>query len=600
MKAKTRYAPVMEIVEFRYLRKWVPISIVIGIVAGIGAIIFYEAISLATSFFLGAGAGYLPPSPMGEGTTIATYPLNPYFLPLIAALGGFLSGLIVYTIAPEAEGHGTDAAIDAFHHKKGEIKSRVPLVKLIASALIIGSGGSAGREGPIAQIGAGFGSFLARMLNLSARDRRIALACGMGAGVGAIFKAPMGGALLSAEILYREDFEVEALVPGFIASSVAYSLFASIKGWEPIFGHVIGFSFTSPEILPAYALLGLVCGLIGIVYIKAFYGFRSFFHRLKIPNYLKPAIGGFAVGVIGIFLPQVLGMGYGWLQLAMQGNFTILPMHIIFILIFAKILATSLSIGSGGSGGVFAPSLFIGGMTGGAVWYACTLINPHPDLMPAAFVIVGMMAFFGGVGKAPIAVILMVSEMTWSYALFLPSMVAVVIAYVLTGKNTIYQSQLASRAESPAHRVEYSTPLLQRLKVKDAMTRNVITIAPNTTLEAAAELLKRHKIKGLPVIEDNKIKGVITLTDIMQIPKELWRKTPVESKMSKDVIIAKPDESLYDAFMKMVGNEIGRLPVVELSNPEKLVGIITRIDIGNLYDSELKANLERKDRFEKL
>lgn len=600
MKAKTRYAPVLEIVEFRYLRKWVPISIAIGIVAGIGAIIFYEAIYLATSFFLGTGAGYMPPSPMGEGTTIATYPLNPYFLPLITALGGLLSGLIVYNLAPEAEGHGTDAAIDAFHHKKGEIKSRVPLVKLIASALTIGSGGSAGREGPIAQIGAGFGSLLARMLNLSVRDRRIALASGMGAGIGAIFKAPMGGALLSAEILYREDFEVEALVPGFIASSVAYSIFASVRGWDPIFGHVIGFSFTSPETLPAYVLLGIVCGLIGIIYIKAFYGFRSLFHRLKIPNHFKPAIGGFAVGVIGIFLPQVLGMGYGWLQLAMQGNFTILPIHIIFILIFAKILATSLSIGSGGSGGVFAPSLFIGGMTGGAVWYACTLIKPHPDLIPAAFVIVGMMAFFGGVGKAPIAVILMVSEMTWSYALFLPSMVAVVIAYVLTGKNTIYQSQLASRAESPAHRVEYSTPLLQRLKVKDAMTRNVITIPPNTTLAEAAEILKRHKIKGLPVVEDNKLKGVVTLTDIMQIPRELWRKTLVESKMSKNVIVAKPDESLYDAFMKMVGNEIGRLPVVELSNPEKLVGIITRIDIGNLYDSELKASLERERAIEKL
>jgi CIC family chloride channel protein len=600
MEFKARYASIMEIIELRYLQRWVPIGVAIGIVAGIGAIIFYDAINLATSFFLGAGAGYIPPLPMGEGITSPSYPHNPYFLPLITALGGLLSGLIVYTLAPEAEGHGTDAAIDAFHYKKGEIKSRVPLVKLIASALTIGSGGSAGREGPIAQIGAGFGSLLGRMLNLNARDRRIALACGMGAGIGAIFKAPMGGALLSAEILYREDIEVEALVPGFIASSVAYSLFASIKGWEPIFGRVDSPSFTSPETLPAYALLGLICGLIGIVYIKAFYGFRSLFRNLKLPNYIKPAIGGLGVGVVGIFFPQVLGMGYGWLQLAMQGNFTILPLQIIFILIFAKILATSLSIGSGGSGGVFAPSLFIGGMIGGAVWYACTWVKPHSDLMPAAFVIVGMMAFFGGVGKAPLAVILMVSEMTWSYALFLPSMVAVVIAYVLTGKNTIYQSQLTSRVESPAHRIEYSTPLLQRLKVKDAMTRNVITVPPNTTLEEASKLLKQHKIKGLPVVEDGRLKGVITLTDILRVPRELWRKTLVETKMSKNVIVATPEESLYDAFLKMIGNEIGRLPVVEVSNPERLIGIITRLDIGHHYDDELKANLERERSLEKL
>lgn len=600
MEFKARYASIMEIIELRYLQRWVPIGVAIGIVAGIGAIIFYDAINLATSFFLGAGAGYIPPLPMGEGITSPSYPHNPYFLPLITALGGLLSGLIVYTLAPEAEGHGTDAAIDAFHYKKGEIKSRVPLVKLIASALTIGSGGSAGREGPIAQIGAGFGSLLGRMLNLNARDRRIALACGMGAGIGAIFKAPMGGALLSAEILYREDIEVEALVPGFIASSVAYSLFASIKGWEPIFGRVDSPSFTSPETLPAYALLGLICGLIGIVYIKAFYGFRSLFRNLKLPNYIKPAIGGLGVGVVGIFFPQVLGMGYGWLQLAMQGNFTILPLQIIFILIFAKILATSLSIGSGGSGGVFAPSLFIGGMIGGAVWYACTWVKPHSDLMPAAFVIVGMMAFFGGVGKAPLAVILMVSEMTWSYALFLPSMVAVVIAYVLTGKNTIYQSQLTSRVESPAHRIEYSTPLLQRLKVKDAMTRNVITVPPNTTLEEASKLLKQHKIKGLPVVEDGRLKGVITLTDILRVPRELWRKTLVETKMSKNVIVATPEESLYDAFLKMIGNEIGRLPVVEVSNPERLIGIITRLDIGHHYDDEFKANLERERSLEKL
>jgi chloride channel protein, CIC family len=306
----TVFSRAFGVVDVSYLRKWLVIAILIGIIAGIGSILFYLAIDWASRLLLGQGAGYIPPSPGGEGLTVFTPITRRWMIPVISALGGLISGFIVFRWAPEAEGHGTDAAINCFHNKDGFIRRRITLVKIIASAITIGSGGSAGREGPVALIGAGFGSTIAGIFKLNAHDRRIALAIGIGAGIGAIFKAPLGGALISAEIPYRRDFEFEALFPSFIASIVGYSIFASWHGWVPIFTISTGFAFSKPQELLGYAILGIVCGLFGILYGRTFYQIRDFFRSLKIPNYIKPAIGGLIVGIIGIFLPQILGMGY--------------------------------------------------------------------------------------------------------------------------------------------------------------------------------------------------------------------------------------------------------------------------------------------------
>jgi len=579
--------------ELGYLRKWVPIALLIGAVSGIGSILFYEAINLTSTILLGGVAGFFPPSPVGEGGTLGSIPPSLYLIPLVTTLGGLGSGILVYGFAPEAEGHGTDAAIDAFHNKKGEIRSRIPFVKLLASALTIGSGGSAGREGPTAQIGAGFGSFLGRRLHLSLHDRRIAVAVGIGSGIGSIFKAPFGGALMSAEILYMEDFEVETLLPAFIASTVGYSIFASFAGWTPIFGYMNLRAFSDPLDLPLYAVLGIMCGLVGIVYVRWFYGTRTLFQRLGIPRFLKPALGGFLVGVIGMFLPQVLGMGYGWLQIAMNGNFALLPLTLIPIIIVAKIVATSLSIGSGGSGGVFAPALVIGGLLGTVLWMFLDGVLPNFSPVLAAFVIVGMMSFFGGVGKVPVAVILMVSEMTGGLTLLVPSMIATAIAYVITGRNTIYRSQVQSRAESPAHQGEYSIPLMQKLFVKDAMTKKVITTVPNSLLSEVAETMAKNGIKGTPVLDDNgKLVGMITLSDILKVHPDQRATTMASSIMTKELVTTFPDESLYTAFDKMTSNQIGRLPVIEQGGSKKLIGIITREDVGRVYNIEIRSRLE--------
>ncbi len=486
----------------RYILKWLFISTLIGIVAGIGAIAFYAAIQFATGVFLKGLVGYQPPDPAGEGRPIIMSfwaAAHPWLLPVITTLGGLIAGIIVFSLAPEAEGHGTDAAIAAFHQGK-PIRARIPLVKLVASAITIGTGGSAGREGPAAQISAGFGSILATLLRLDTQDRRIALATGIGAGIGAIFRAPLGGAILAAEILYTSDLEVEAIIPALIASIVGYSIFGLWSGWDPIFTPPANLAFTSPPQLLYYVVLGILCGLLGLLYGHGFYGITHLFHRFRLPNWIKPAIGGLLVGLIGLLVPQALGMGYGWVQISMGSGLLSLPLWVIVLLPFAKILTTGLSIGSGGSGGIFGPGMVIGGMTGALLWRLSYHVLPGLPTTPGPFVIVGMMALFGGIAHAPLAVMLMVAEMTGNLSLLAPAMIAVSLAYLIVGNTTIYRSQLESRADSPAHRFQFTFPLLSTLLVRQAMVPVAVPLRENQTVAEAARLLAENDLRGAPVL----------------------------------------------------------------------------------------------------
>jgi len=571
-----------------YLRKWLTIGILIGCVAGIGSIIFYQLIAWITSFLLGDLVGYIAPVPGGEGTTVVDGIKRLWMIPVVTTLGGLISGILVFKLAPEAEGHGTDAAIKSFHHNDGVIRRRVPLVKMVASAITIGSGGSAGREGPVALIGAGFGSMLSDIFKLSRRDRRIALTIGMGAGIGSIFKAPLGGALLSTEILYRRDFEVDALFPSFIASMTGYVIFASWHGWAPIFTIQPGLDFVRPAELIGYVILGLSCGLIGMLYGRTFYRTRDFFRSLNVPNYLKPAIGGLAVGIIGMLLPQVLGMGYGWLQMGIDGNYASLPVYIMVGVILGKILATSLSIGSGGSGGVFAPGLVIGGMVGGVLWAGLKgfplIVPPKPD----AFVIVGMMALFGGIAKAPLAIMIMVSEMTNSYVLLAPCMIAVVISYFSTGNSYIYEHQVANKFASPAHRSEYIVPLLKTIKIEDAMKTVVPTATPNTTLMELVGLMKIHKEDAIPVIRDNEVVGIVANLDIAPVSKAERNFKVASDVMSKKLIVGNKYEQLDIALERMTRNNISHLIIVDELHPLRLEGMLCIDDVISIYRSQTK------------
>jgi chloride channel protein, CIC family len=577
-----------------YLGKWAVIGVLIGIAAGFGATIFYYAIGLVSNIILGGLTGYYPPNPAGESPALPSIS-SPHFLliPVSTAIGGLIAGLLIFNFAPEAQGHGTDTAIDAYHNKNGMIRRRVPIVKTIASVFTIGTGGSAGREGPMALIAAGFGSVVGDFFGLSAKDRRIAVAAGIGAGIGSIFKSPFGGAILSAEILYSgSDIEAEALIPSFIAAPVGYVIFALFTGFTPIFGSLIQYNFTDPWSLVFYAILGVMCAGVGRVYTTVFYSIKRIFDRSTLPRFTRPVLGAVIAGLIGIFFPEVLGLGYGFLQFAIDGNFAALRVNylalplfaILILLVIFKIIATSFTVGSGGSGGVFAPSLAIGGFLGALFWVVLHSLVPDAIPDPAPLVIVGMMALFAGVGRVPIAVILMVSEMTGNLSLLAPSMIAVVISYYLTGPNyTLYKSQVETRADSPAHRGEYNIPLMTKIFVEKAMTNQVVSLSGNDTVARANNVMKDKNFKGIPVVSDeDKVLGMITTSDLMRVPADQAGATQLKKIMTQNVISIGPRETLFDALRKMTTSGVGRLPVLDPTSGN-LLGIITRTDLFRTY-----------------
>jgi CIC family chloride channel protein len=576
-----------------YFQRWLLIGVLIGVVAGVGSIVFFWGIALCTNLLLGHIAGFYPPGPAGEGATVVRPIARPWLIPVVTTLGGLLCGLIVYTLAPEAEGHGTDAAIDAFHERGGKIRARIPPVKLLASAITIGSGGSAGREGPTAQIAAGFGSWLGDLLHLDDHDRRIAMAAGVGAGIGSIFKAPFGGALLSGEILYKRDFEAEALFPAFIASVVGFSIYGAWAGWTPLFGRGGHFSFTHPLSLLGFLVLGLCCGLAGLLYPTALYGVRGLFRRIRVPDVVKPAIGGLLVGLVGLALPQALGMGYGFAQFAIDGNFVAISAWLMLALVFVKIATTALTIGSGGSGGVFGPGMVIGGFLGGALWsglhaWAPWILGATP---PGAFAVVGMGAFFGGIAKAPLAVILMVAEMTGEYSLIVPAMLATMVAYLVTGDTSIYESQVPTRLDSPAHKDDYALPLLQSLRVAQAMGTGRATAGPDATVAALAALLREHRVASVPIVEAGRLVGLVTATDLARVPPADAEITRARQIMSRRMVRALPDESLYRAWLRMARRGFRQLAVVDPADPDRLLGVVTYDAIGRLLRQPMLATL---------
>jgi chloride channel protein, CIC family len=579
----------------RFLTKWIFLAVLIGIVAGVGAIVFYEAIRLVGHYALGVLAGVYPPSPAGEGgdTTVREF-ARPWLVPLITTIGGLLSGLLVYTFAPEAEGHGTDSAIASFHYRAGQVRARIAPIKLIASAITIGSGGSAGREGPTAQISASFGSLLASLLGLSANDRRLCVAVGMGAGIGAIFRAPLGGAMLAAEILYIHDLEAEAIIPALIASIVGYAIFGSFTGFEPIFGTQGSIVFNNPVQLLYFAALGLLCGLVGIAYARGFYGIEHLFRRLPLPRIVKPALGGLLVGLIALALPPVLGTGYGWVQIGMGQQLLALPLWLIVLLPFAKILATGLSISSGGSGGIFGPGMVIGGMLGAAFWRLTYGWLPGMPNEPASFTIVAMMALFGGIAHAPLAVMIMVAEMTGNLSLLAPAMVAVGLATLLVGNNTIYRSQLGSRADSPAHRYQFTLPLLATLTVADALEPASLTFTPDESLTDAAARLRAASSTGVtggPVLDSvNRLAGILTEGDLTR--QDLAPAVPVRAAMSAPKLRLDRSQTLDDTLDTLVADRLSWAPVLDETSG-RLAGLVSVAGILQAYKEGINRTVRR-------
>ncbi|QDU99063.1 chloride channel protein [Lignipirellula cremea] len=610
---------------FRMVGKWFFLSALIGLVAGVGAIIFQWMGMAIQHYGLAMIAGWHGREPLGEwvphffegGAPV----LHPWLIVVIMTAGGLVSGWLVYTFAPEAEGHGTDAAIDAFHNKRGVIKPRIPIIKILASAVTLGTGGSAGREGPIAQIGAGFGSILATKLRLSDRDRRIMLAAGMGAGVGAIFKAPLAGALFAGEILYRDaDLESDVIVPAAISSTVAYSVYCYslpvTHRFSPLFGK-INFGMDSPlELLP-YTVMAILLVLVGVLYIKTFYGMHDLFKKLPIIPHLRPAIGAALAGLVGVGMLYacqdenalaVLGTGYGSLQAVLSvpsadaladalptNPVTIAPLLLIAIAL-VKILTTSLTISSGGSGGVFGPSMVIGGCVGGAMgqWFHDWLptgMAPNPQ----AFAIVGMAGFFAGCARAPFSTILMVSEMTGDYRLLLPTMWVCTICFLLGQKWTLYVKQVPTRLDSPAHRGDFIVDLLEGMRVADVYSpnRKIRTIDEGASLDAIVHMLATTSQRYFPVVDqEKKIVGIFSADDVRAYLYDdtLWQLANARDVMTSRVATITPEDDLNTALNHFTAYNVDELPVVDAEDRATLLGVLRHKELIAAYNQKVIAH----------
>lgn len=587
------FLQLLALLNVRSVGRYMILGVFVGVVAGVGALAFFAACQWCQHYLLDYLAGFRPGEPYGEPSLFGNTdtPFRRWVLLFVPALGGLLAGLLVYIFAPEAEGHGTDAAIDAFHHKQGRIRKRVPIIKAIASAITLGSGGSGGREGPIAQIGAGFGSFLADKLQLSGRDRRILLAAGLGAGIGSIFRAPLAGALFAAEILYKEpEFETEVIIPATVTTIVAYSTFGMIAGFNPLFRES-SFVFAHPFELGPYTVLALVVALGSIIYVRTFYGTKHAFDRLKVPKHIKPMIGGLLTGCVGFFLPETLSVGYGVLQGALDDNFAI---GLLLAIAIGKIATTSFSIGSGGSAGVFGPSMVIGGALGGVVGKLFHQWTPGLVTQPGAFVIVGMAGFFAGASNAPISTVIMVSEMTGNYKLLVPAMWVCALAFIIAKRWSIYEAQVPSRAESPAHYGDFARDLLEDIYVRDIFHPDgkYQTINEHMTLREFIPIMTDTNQQVFPVVNSRgDFTALISINDVRDVlvERELDNLLIIKEIADDEMPVLTLGDDLATVLTRFTENEVDALPVVEHVDAHRLLGMLHRNDVTRSYYEKLQA-----------
>ena len=587
--------------RFRTQGRMLGSSVVVGVVAGLAAVAFSIACDVVVQIALEGGAGYHAQAPDGEPKLPPllelTTQFRPWLLILIPTIGGLISGFVVFRFAPEAEGHGTDAVIAAYHHHQGSIRPRVPVVKLIASAVTIGTGGSGGREGPIAQIGAGFGSLLANLLHLRPAERRILLAAGMGAGIAAIFRAPLAGALFAAEVLYRSpEFEPEVIIPAGIASVVSYCTFGAFFGFAPLFS-TPPMTFVNPLQLGPYFLLAVLMAVLAMFHTRTFNGITYIFRRLGIPVYFKPAFGALLSGAlaVGLFYVAaqnqqvlcVLSFGYGVLQEGLRHEASLSAVILIMIAL-GKVFTTALTIGSGGSGGVFGPSIVIGGCAGGA--FGLFFHEFWPELVPhpASFMIMGMAGFFAAAAKTPFSTLLMVTEMTGGYELLLPALWVCAISFLLSDEQSLYTSQVENRARSPAHQGSFVRDVLRDISVRQFLTpaNKVPLIHPYESLGSILDRLGESTFSVLPVVDDNsRLLGVVNIEEAhlaSQAP-HMSKLILAEDMMRTDIKPLRPEYSLDRAQELFIQNDLTALPVVKSRDDPTLVGMVRRSDVAMTY-----------------
>ena len=467
-----------KIIKIKGPKKLYIYSFIIGILSGFAALGFSYVLSLAESFTfgylaqidLGHGGGEFSLAHNGADSDTSSIGSQDNFRPIvfffIPIVGLFLSGLIVQLFDKQSGGAGTDAMIHAFHEKEGKIRKRTPIIKSIATICTLAGGGSAGKEGPMAQIGSSIGSIFTHMLGVGPRAARSLFIAGAAGSLGAIFRAPLGAAITAVEVLYREDFESDSLIPSIIASISGYFVFTSFRGFGTLF-HIGELGFSSWQELFFYVILGFICYPVGYIYVKIYQKIGRYFSVFDWPISVKALMGGCMISLISLVSWESIGSGFGFLQKIMQDDYLssssglssflspekgiwFLSLYLLMIIIL-KIFSTSFTVGSGASGGVFGPSIFIGGILGALVGNLSQYFFPDMVASPKPYIVVGMAGFFAGVANAPIGSVIMVCELTGSYHLLAPLLIVAVLSIILSSKISIYEEQKPNKFRSPAH-----------------------------------------------------------------------------------------------------------------------------------------------------
>lgn len=553
------------------------LALIIGVLGGYGAVLFRFVIKGVQFVFYQHSIEFLE-----------FHHLIPWYITIsIPCLGGLIVGLLIRLGAREAKGHGVPEVMEAVALKDGYIRTRVAFVKIMASAICIGSGGSVGREGPIVQIGSSIGSTVGQWFKVPRRHQKTLVGCGAAAGIAATFNAPIAGVLFALEILLGE-FGVSAFSPVVISSVMATTISRHYFGDFPAFiipAHEIHSLW---EFL-IYPFLGLLCGLVSLFFVYVLYKSEDIFDDyLKIPDFLKPALGGFLLGIILLKFPHVFGVGYAGINLTLLNN---MPALMMLALCGIKILATSVTIGSGGSGGIFAPSLFIGAMIGGFFGWCAGILFPDIAANPGTYALVAMGALVAGTTHAPITAILIIFELTGDYKIILPLMVCCIISTLFAmalNKGSIYTIKLKRKGIDLLAGMEQN--ILIRLKTGSYMKGQCITIQENATLDRVMDAFKKDNASYLHVIDSkDHLTGIISFRDIRPILNEQIPSSLVIARdvASLDVKTITPEDNIQKALRIMSRKGISQLPVVKDKQNKILIGCLREKDILSAYDNEV-------------
>jgi CIC family chloride channel protein len=552
------------------------LAVLIGLTTGFAAIAFRELIQFFNFVLLERTLAWAE----------ATLPLGRAALPVITGAGGLTVGLLVHFFAREAKGHGVPEVMAAVAVRGGIIRPRVAVVKALASSICIGSGGSAGREGPIVQIGSSIGSSVGQLLHLSAQRVRTLVGCGAAAGIAATFNAPVAGALFSLEVILG-DFGFANFAPVVVSSVVG----AAVGRWY--FGNtpsltVLHFHLRSWEEFFLYALLGVIAGVAGVLFTRSLYGEEDFFDRAikAIPSPVRTMAGGVLVGTVGIFLPQILGTGYGPIDAAVSNMY---PFHFLLLLFAAKMFATSTTLGSGGSGGIFAPSLFMGATLGGAFGAAARFVFPGSTAQPGAYALVGMGAMVAAATHAPLTAVVILFEMTDNYSVILPLMTACVVALVVSRRLnhlSIYTTKL--KRAGIELREGKDVDVLKSINARDVMRREFETVYSGMLFRDLLEFVQTARQNSFPVVDaGNRLVGVISMQNLRRwINERSFSNVVVAEELAKrDIVTVSEDETLYTVWDKFERLDVESLPVVRTDDPGSLAGLLFRKDAYAAYTS---------------